>query len=58
MRAQHFEVGENKQVVLTLDQAGWHTAKKLDVPQGIHIIEMPSHSSELQRRRKTLAAYK
>ena len=46
--AQHFEVGENKQVVLTLDQAGWHTAKKLDVPQGIHIIEMPSHSPELQ----------
>ncbi|WP_333377632.1 transposase [Microcoleus sp. B4-D4] len=56
--AQHFEVGENKQVVLTLDRAGWHTAKKLDVPQGIHIIEMPSHSPELQRRRKTLATYK
>ena len=47
--AQYFEVWENKRVVLTLDQAGWHTAKKLDVPQGIHIIEMLCHSPEQQR---------
>jgi transposase len=48
MQAQHFKLGENKQVVLTLDQAGWHTAGKLEVPKGIHIVEMPSHSPELQ----------
>jgi transposase len=46
--AQHFKLGENKQVVLALDRAGWHTAGKLEVPKGIHIVEMPSHSPELQ----------
>jgi transposase len=46
--AQHFNVGDKKHIVLTLDQAGWHTAKKLQVPEGIHIVEMPSHSPELQ----------
>lgn len=48
MGVQHFSVGENKQVILTLDKAGWHTTEKLNVPQGIHLIEMPSHSPELQ----------
>ncbi|QSJ19273.1 IS630 family transposase [Nostoc sp. UHCC 0702] len=46
--AQHFNVGDQKQIILALDKAGWHTALKLNVPQGIHIIEMPSHSPELQ----------
>ncbi|MEC4818795.1 MAG: hypothetical protein SAK29_36805 [Scytonema sp. PMC 1069.18] len=26
MRAQHFDVGDNKQIILALDQAGWHTS--------------------------------
>jgi transposase len=46
--AKHFEVGENKRIVLAMDQAGWHTSKELEVPEGIHIILMPSHSPELQ----------
>jgi transposase len=46
--AKHFEVGKNKQIVLAMDQAGWHTSRELEVPQGIHIILMPSHSPELQ----------
>ncbi|MEH1961537.1 MAG: transposase [Nostoc sp.] len=46
--AKHFEVGKNKQIVLAMDQAGWHTSRELEVPQGIHIIFMPSHSPELQ----------
>lgn len=46
--AKHFGIGENRQVILTLDQAGWHRGLKLDVPPGIHLIEMPSHSTELQ----------
>ena len=44
MQAQHFKLGEKKQVVLALDRALWHTAGKLEVPKGIHIVEMPSHS--------------
>lgn len=58
MQAQHFKLGENKQVVLALDRSLWYTAGKLEVPKGIHIVEMPSRSPEIQRRRKTLAAYK
>lgn len=46
--AQHFGFAEKKQVILTLDQAGWHKSEKLDVPQGIHLVEMPSRSPELQ----------
>lgn len=46
--AQHFHIGENKRVVIALHQAGWHPTRKLEIPQGIHIVEMPSHSPELQ----------
>jgi hypothetical protein len=28
--------------------AWWSITKKLDIPQGIHVIKMPSHSPELQ----------
>jgi len=31
-----------------VDKAGWHTAKKLRVPEGIHLEFLPSHSPELQ----------
>lgn len=40
--------GAKKRVILVLDQAGWHTANKLRVPQGIHLEFLPSHSPELQ----------
>jgi transposase len=35
--------------VLVVDKASWHTAKKdLEVPEGIHLEYLPSHSPELQ----------
>jgi transposase len=42
--------GKRKRILLlVLDQAGWHTAKKkLRVPEGIHLEFLPSHSPELQ----------
>jgi transposase len=41
--------GTRKRVLLVLDRAGWHTAKKkLRVPEGIHLEFLPSHSPELQ----------
>ncbi len=46
--ARHFQVGQRKQVVLVLDQAGWHTSQQLEVPEGIHLSFLPSHSPELQ----------
>lgn len=44
------EVGAStkKRIILVLDQAGWHTAKKLRVPEGIHLEFLPSHSPKLQ----------
>ncbi len=44
------EVGAStrKRILLVLDRAGWHTAKKLRVPEGIHLEFLPSHSPELQ----------
>jgi transposase len=49
---EHFarEVGAStkKRIILVLDQAGWHTAKKLRVPEAIHLEFLPSHSPELQ----------
>jgi hypothetical protein len=47
--AREVGVGKRKRILLVLDQAGWHTAKKkLRVPEGIHLEFLPSHSPELQ----------
>jgi hypothetical protein len=34
--AQVFEVGEQKRILLVLDQAGWHISQRLKIPEGIH----------------------
>lgn len=47
--AREVGAGKRKRILLVLDQAGWHTAKKkLVVPEGIHLEFLPSHSPELQ----------
>jgi transposase len=47
--AQEVGAGKRKRILLVLDRAGWHTAKKkLRVPEGIHLEFLPSHSPELQ----------
>ena len=46
--ADHFEIGPLKRVILAVDQAGWHTSDKLDVPEGIHLFSLPPYSPELQ----------
>jgi hypothetical protein len=33
-------------VIIQLDQAGWHKAKRLDVPQSIILMFQPAHSPE------------
>ena len=44
------EVGaaENKRILLVVDQAGWHTGKEVEVPEGIHLAFLPPGSPELQ----------
>ena len=37
-----------KQIVLVLDRAGWHTSLKLQVPDHIHLLFLPPYSPELQ----------
>lgn len=46
--AQHFGIGIDKQVILVVDQAGWHRSQQVKVPQGLHLEFLPSHSPELQ----------
>ncbi len=46
--AKETGAGEEKRILLVLDQAGWHTAGKLEVPEGIHLEFLPSRSPELQ----------
>jgi transposase len=46
--AEHFKVGTTKQVILSVDQAGWHLSKALQVPEGIHLFPLPPYSPELQ----------
>jgi transposase len=41
------QAGPNKHVVLVLDQAGWHVAKGLQVPENITLFHLPPYSPEL-----------
>jgi DDE superfamily endonuclease len=41
-------VGRERRVVLVLDQAGWHTSKKVVVPPGMTLVFLPARSPELQ----------
>jgi transposase len=41
-------VSASKQIVMVLDNAGWHTSAELKVPDGIHLVFLPSHTPELQ----------
>jgi len=34
-------------IVMLVDQAGWHTSKKLDIPENIRLIKLPPRSPEL-----------
>ena len=37
-----------KQIILLLDRAGFHTGKGLEVPQGIELFYLPPYTPELQ----------
>jgi transposase len=40
--------GPNKQVILVLDQAGWHRSQQVVIPEGLHLLFLPPYSPELQ----------
>ncbi len=37
----------DEHAVMVLDRAGWHTAKKLDIPRNVTLIWLPPYSPEL-----------
>jgi len=39
--------GPDTQVILVLDQAGWHVAKALRVPENVTLLHLPPYSPEL-----------
>ena len=46
--AEWVGAGKNKRVVLAIDQAGWHTSKDVQWPEGLHLLLLlPSRSPEL-----------
>ena len=46
--AKEVGAGKDKHVLLVVDQAGWHTGKEVEIPEGIHPEFLPSGSPELQ----------
>ena len=46
--ARQAGAGPNKQIVLVLDRAGWHSSQRLRVPNHVHLLFLPPYSPELQ----------
>lgn len=46
--AEAIGAGQDKQVLLVLDGAGWHRAERVVLPEGIHLEFLPPYSPELQ----------
>lgn len=40
--------GPTKQVLLVVDQAGWHVSPQVQAPDGVHLEWLPAYSPELQ----------
>jgi transposase len=41
-------IATDHRAVLVLDQAGWHTGRDLELPEGIDVVFLPAASPELQ----------
>jgi hypothetical protein len=46
--AQQVGAGATKQVLLVVDQAGWHVSPRVQLPAGVHLEWLPAYSPELQ----------
>ena len=46
--ARFLVVGPEKHLILVLDQAGWHTSGKVEIPEGMHILFQPAYAPEVQ----------
>ena len=50
--ARDVGAGSDKQIIVVMDGAGWHRSRKVVVPQGLHLIQLPPYSPELQPAEK------
>ena len=50
--AKDVGAGMDKQILLVMDGAGWHTSGEVTVPEGIELIQLPAYSPELQPAEK------
>lgn len=46
--AEWLGINKTNQVILVVDQAGWHFNDDVVVPEGLHLLPLPSKSPELQ----------
>jgi hypothetical protein len=46
--AEQAGAGAAKDVLLVLDNAGWHTSPQLAVPEHLHLVPLPAYTPELQ----------
>ena len=46
--AKAMGLGPDRQIILIIDGAGWHTSQQVVVPIGLHFIFLPPYSPELQ----------
>ena len=46
--AREAGAGRERMIALVLDNAGWHTAPNLVVPEGLRLVYLPPYSPELQ----------
>jgi transposase len=46
--AREAEAGLGRIILLVLDNAGWHSAAGLKIPDGIRLVHLPPYSPELQ----------
>lgn len=46
--AKEHQANAHHHILLVLDRAGYHHSKRVNVPEGIHLIPLPAYSPELQ----------
>ena len=46
--AQQAGAGPGKEIVLVVDQAGWHLSQRLPIPPHVHLVPLPPYTPELQ----------
>lgn len=46
--ADYVGAGPDRHILLVIDGAGWHSTRRLQLPEGLHLVFLPPYSPELQ----------